>query len=75
MKKSADFLESKVLVLPKKSIFTDFNIMFPKIFIVVSDTESNPLRQYQIWKIAFIYSERNVTLKCGKIRWCKTLFE
>ena len=27
----------------RKCIFTDFHIMFPNKFIVVSDTESNPL--------------------------------
>ena len=30
-------------------------------FIVVSDTESNPLRQYRIYKSDFVYLERNVT--------------
>ena len=37
--------------------------MFPNKFIVVSDTESNPLRQYQILRSGLVYLDRNGTYK------------
>ena len=42
--------------------------MFPNKFIVVSDTVSNPLRQYQILSSGLVYLEKNGTYKfCKKI--------
>ena len=40
--------------------------MFPNKFIVMSDTESNPLRQYQILSSGLVYLERNGTYNFGK---------
>ena len=56
------FKKSEILVLTEKCNFTDFHSMFPNEFIVVSDTESNPLRQYQICSSGLVYLERNGTL-------------
>ena len=40
--------------------------MFPNKFIVVSDTESNSLRQYQILSSGLVYLERNGTYNFGE---------
>ena len=40
--------------------------MFPNKSISLSDTESNPLRQYQIKNSDLVNLEKNVTLKCGE---------
>ena len=47
--------KSEILVLTENCNFTDFNIMFPNKFIVVSGTESNPVRQYQILNSGLVY--------------------
>ena len=54
------FKKSKILVLTEKCNFTDFHIMFPNKFIVVSDTESNPLRQYQLYNSGLVYLEKKL---------------
>ena len=47
--------KSEILVLTENCNFKDFNIMFPNKFIVVSGTESNPVRQYQILNSGLVY--------------------
>ena len=66
MKKAVGFKKSKILVLTEKFNLTYFHSMFPSKFIVVSDTESSPLIQYQIDNSSLVYLEKKCYLKFGK---------
>ena len=48
--------------------------MIPHEFIVVTDNESNPPRQYNIQKICSLYTYKERYLKCGKNKVMQNFF-